>query len=127
MREPAAEGALDACVEALGHPLAVDLAALLRESDGVQLAGGLSIWPAARIAQVNLDMRTAAVWSRIHLSFARLCFFADPGTGDRYGFLPRREPDFHDIYRWDHTNDGRGWAAGNLEQLIRWHADGVLS
>lgn len=120
-REPAAEAALRACEQALGHPLAADLAELLRESDGVQLTDRTSIWPVARIAQVNAEMRTGAEWSRIHMSFAPLAFFADPGTADMFAYLPHRVADGRtDVFRWDHRNDGRVWAADGVQRLIEW-------
>ncbi len=55
---PASESSLIRCATVLGHPLPTDLAALLRESNGIkgEYGDGL-IWSAERIASENQRFR----------------------------------------------------------------------
>ncbi|WP_217575731.1 SMI1/KNR4 family protein [Streptomyces sp. GbtcB7] len=118
--QPAAsEASLRRCATVLRHPLPEDLAALLRESNGIEGEYGAGlIWPAERIVSENLTMRGDAELATLYMPFDPLLFFADAGNGDLFALLPTiRRPD---VFVWNHEDDSRTWVAPNLAKYLEW-------
>ncbi|MEU8290720.1 SMI1/KNR4 family protein [Streptomyces pseudogriseolus] len=117
VRPPASEASLRSCADALGHALPADLAALLRESDGVEGEYGSGIvWSADRIASENLLLRTDADLAALYMPFDPLLFFADAGNGDLFALVPGvGRPD---VFLWDHETDSRTWVAPRLATYL---------
>jgi cell wall assembly regulator SMI1 len=83
--EPATDEAIAQAEQKLGVGLPDDLAALLRESNGVTGEYGLGvIWPVERIASDNALFR--ASFRDVYMPFEGLLFFADAGNGDQFVF-----------------------------------------
>ncbi|WP_432825178.1 SMI1/KNR4 family protein [Dactylosporangium sp. CA-092794] len=122
----ASASTLRACELALGQDLPHDLAELLRESDGVDGEYGLGlIWPAARIAADNLDLRNDATLAGLYMPFEPMLFFADAGNGDQFAFVMRDRP--ADVFVWDHETDSRTMVAPSLATYLEWWLDGRLT
>ncbi|MEU5484083.1 SMI1/KNR4 family protein [Streptomyces mirabilis] len=122
--QPAAsEASLRRCATVLRHPLAEDLAALLRESNGIEGEYGAGlIWSAERIVSENLTMREGAELATLYMPFDPLLFFADAGNGDLFALLPAiRRPD---VFVWNHEDDSRSWVAPNLAKYLEWWLTG---
>ncbi|MER5668997.1 SMI1/KNR4 family protein [Streptomyces mirabilis] len=125
--QPAAsEVSLRRCATVLRHPLPEDLAALLRESNGIEGEYGAGlIWPAERIASENLTMREDAELATLYMPFDPLLFFADAGNGDLFALLPTiRRPD---VFVWNHEDDSRTWVAPNLAKYLEWWLTGRIT
>ncbi|MCX4462499.1 SMI1/KNR4 family protein [Streptomyces sp. NBC_01728] len=125
--QPAAsEASLRRCAAALRHPLPEDLAALLRESNGIEGEYGAGlIWPAERIVSENLTMREDAELATLYMPFDPLLFFADAGNGDLFALLPTiRRPD---VFLWNHEDDSRTWVAPNLAKYLEWWLTGRIT
>lgn len=101
------------------------LAALLRESNGVDGEYGLGlIWPIERITADNLDFRNTAEFAHLYMPFDPLLFFADAGNGDQFALVPRTgRPD---VFVWDHENDSRTWVAPGLSEYLNWWLTGRI-
>ncbi|WP_406723691.1 SMI1/KNR4 family protein [Streptomyces sp. GD-15H] len=110
---PAAEASLLRCATVLGHPLPADLAALLRESNGVEGEYGAGlIWSAERTVSENRTRRQDSEFAALYMPFEPLRFFADAGNGDLFGLLSGlRRPD---VFVRDHEDDSRTWVAPSL-------------
>jgi hypothetical protein len=124
--QPAAsESALLRCASSLGHPLPTDLAALLRESDGVEgeYGDGL-VWSAERISSENRSLRDDVEFATLYMPFDPLLFFADAGNGDLFALLPGI--DRPDVFVWDHENDSRTWVAPSLAKYLEWRLNGQI-
>lgn len=122
----ASEAALDRCAGALGQQLPGDLAALLRESNGIEgeYGDGL-IWSAERIADENLALREDGELATLYMPFDPLLFFADAGNGDLFALLPGiRRPD---VFVWNHEDDSRTWVAPNLATYLEWWLTGRIT
>ncbi|MFF4291492.1 SMI1/KNR4 family protein [Streptomyces sp. NPDC001633] len=77
------------CAPILGHPLPGDLAALLRESNGVEGDDGEGfIWSTERITSENERLREDAELASLYMPFGSLLFFTDAGNGDLFALLP---------------------------------------
>ncbi|MFF4368106.1 SMI1/KNR4 family protein [Streptomyces sp. NPDC001594] len=115
---PADEADLAEVERALGQPLPDDLAALLRECDGVVGRHGTDVvWSARRIARDNAELRGTPGFASLYMPFEPLMFFGDNGGGDLFGVV--RIPERSDVFVWDHESDGRSWAAGGVEDYLR--------
>jgi hypothetical protein len=105
-----------------------ELRELLSESDGVKGEYGIGVvWPVAQIRHDNLEFRSNSDFRDLFMPFDCLLFFGDAGNGDQFGYAIldgaiRRD----DIYRWNHENDSREWAASTLRQYLEWWATGKL-
>lgn len=123
---PASEGSLLSCATTLGHPLPADLAALLRESNGIEGEYGEGlIWSAERIASENTTLRTDEELVTLYMPFDPLLFFADAGNGDLFALLPgRRRPD---VFAWNHEDDSRTWVAPSLAKYLEWWLTGRIT
>ncbi|MGW3208395.1 SMI1/KNR4 family protein [Streptomyces sp. NPDC001135] len=122
---PASEQSLARCATVLGHSLPADLAALLRESNGIEgeYGDGL-IWSAARIASESQTLRADAELATLYMPFDPLLFFADAGNGDLFALLPRiNRPD---VFVWNHENDSRTWVAPSLAKYLEWWLMGKI-
>ena len=113
------------CATALGHELPADLAALLRESDGIEGEYGAGlVWSAEQITSENLTLRTDAEFASLYMPFDPLLFFADAGNGDLFALLPGlRRPD---VFVWDHETDSRTWVAPSLAKYLEWWQTGQI-
>ncbi|MFF9222133.1 SMI1/KNR4 family protein [Streptomyces viridosporus] len=118
-RLPASESSLLRCATVLGHPLPADLAALLRESNGVEGADGAGlVWSAERIVSENRTRRADSGFAALSMPFDPLLFFADAGNGDLFALLSGlRRPD---VFVRDHEDDSRTWVAPNLAKYLEW-------
>ncbi|GAA1069919.1 SMI1/KNR4 family protein [Kitasatospora arboriphila] len=115
--EPAGEEALAAVEAALGQPLPAELAALLRECDGVRgRSGDDVVWSAERIARDNAEFRAAADFAALYMPFEPLMFFGDNGGGDQFAFV--RTPPRTEVFVWDHETDSRSLACHGLAQYL---------
>ncbi|SOE06500.1 SMI1/KNR4 family protein [Streptomyces sp. Ag109_G2-15] len=123
---PASEASLLSCATALGHPLPADLAALLRESNGIEGEYGAGlIWSAERIAAENITLRRDEELARLYMPFDPLLFFADAGNGDLFALLPGLgRPD---VFAWNHEDDSRTWVAPNLAKYLEWWLSGRIT
>ncbi|MCW2943187.1 MAG: cell wall assembly protein [Actinomycetia bacterium] len=120
---PASEQAIRECQRLLGHPLPAPLAALLRESNGVEGEYGLGlIWPVERITADNLAFRTDTDFAQLYMPFDSLLFFADAGNGDQFALTHRS-----DVFAWDHENDSRTWVAPGLTEYLEWWLTGRIT
>lgn len=121
----ASESSLQSCADALGHALPADLAALLRESDGVEGEYGAGlVWSADRIASENLTLRKDVEFAALYMPFDPLLFFADAGNGDLFALLSGvRRPD---VFVWDHETDSRTWVAPSLAKYLEWWQTGHI-
>ncbi|MFE2320234.1 SMI1/KNR4 family protein [Streptomyces sp. NPDC059441] len=125
--QPAAsEASLRRCATVLRHPLPEDLAALLRESNGIEGEYGAGlIWPVERIVSENLTMREDAELATLYMPFDPLLFFADAGNGDLFALLPEiRRPD---VFVWNHEDDSRTWVAPSLAKYLEWWLAGRIT
>ncbi|NXY96848.1 SMI1/KNR4 family protein [Streptomyces sp. BR123] len=115
---PAGEGALAAVERALGQSLPPQLAALLRECNGVRGRYGLDVvWSAERIAKANADFRAARDFAELYMPFEPLMFFGDNGGGDQFAFV--RTPQRNEVFVWDHETDSRYLVSYGLDQYIQ--------
>jgi hypothetical protein len=125
LRPPAPEAALQECERLLSQPLPAELAALLRETNGVddEYDSGL-IWPVERITADNLAFRRNADFRQLYMPFDPLLFFADAGNGDQFALVPHTgRPD---VFAWDHENDSRTWVAPGLGRYLEWWLSGQI-
>ncbi|MYW46278.1 SMI1/KNR4 family protein [Streptomyces sp. SID161] len=122
---PATEASLIRCTTVLGHPLPADLAALLRETNGIEgeYGDGL-IWSAERIASENQNLREDAELATLYMPFDPLLFFADAGNGDLFALLPMI--DRPDVFAWNHEDDSRTWVAPSLAKYLEWWLTGQI-
>ncbi|HET6503325.1 MAG TPA: SMI1/KNR4 family protein [Amycolatopsis sp.] len=125
-RPAAPHAELLGCTTALGHPLPEELAALLRESNGIEgeYEDGL-VWSAERIAAENLALREDAEFATLYMPFDPLLFFADADNGDLFALLAKvRRPD---VFVWNHEDDSRTWVAPNLATYLEWRLTGQIT
>ncbi|MFE1883504.1 SMI1/KNR4 family protein [Streptomyces diastatochromogenes] len=122
---PAAESSLLRCATVLGHALPADLAALLRESNGIEGEYGAGlIWSAERIVSENQTLREDGDLATLYMPFDPLLFFADAGNGDLFALLPGlRRPD---VFVWNHEDDSRTWVAPSLAKYLEWWLTGQI-
>lgn len=122
---PATDQAIQACEQALGTRLDPDLAALLREANGVHGSYGHGlIWPAERIAADNLAFRASPDLAELYMPFDPLLFFADAGNGDQFAFVLRDQR--QDVFAWNHETDSRTWVAPRMTEYLTWWLDGRM-
>ena len=122
--EPATDEAVTEAVEALGLALPDDLAALLRETNGVTGEYGLGVvWPVERIASDNLRFRSS-YGDGLYMPFDPLLFFGDAGNGDQFAFPITSTGVRDDVFVWDHENDSRSWFASSVRQYLKWWLTG---
>ncbi|MGW5434860.1 SMI1/KNR4 family protein [Streptomyces sp. NPDC004059] len=124
-QSPASESSLIRCTTILGHSLPTDLAALLRESNGIEgeYGDGL-IWSAERVASENQSLREDAELATLYMPFDPLLFFADAGNGDLFALLSRI--DRPDVFVWNHEDDSRTWVAPSLAKYLEWWLTGQI-
>ena len=97
-----------------------ELAALWRETNGVQSPSGEQIWSAQTVIRQNLELRGNADLNDLYMTFESVLFFAEPGNGDLL-FLPIQADgkiNRLDIFAWDHETDSRTWTSPNLSRFI---------
>ncbi|MFE5586276.1 SMI1/KNR4 family protein [Kitasatospora sp. NPDC056531] len=125
LHPPAPEPALMEAQQLLGRPLPDELAALLRESNGVEAEYWLElIWPIERIVTDNLVLRSDADLAKLYMPFDPLLFIGDAGNGDQFALVPHtRRPD---VFAWDHENDSRTWVAPSLAKYLDWWLTGKI-
>ncbi|MEU9535531.1 SMI1/KNR4 family protein [Streptomyces sp. NPDC048213] len=113
------------CARVLGHPLPTDLAALLRETNGIEdeYGDGL-VWSAEAIATENQNLREDSELAALYMPFTPLLFFAEAGNGDLFALLATI--DRPDVFTWDHENDSRTWVAPNLATYLDWRLTGRI-
>lgn len=122
---PASEQSLARCATVLAHSLPADLAALLRESNGIEGEYGEGlVWSADRIASENQTLRADAELATLYMPFEPLLFFADAGNGDLFALLPRI--DRPDVFVWNHEDDSRTWVAPSLAKYLEWWLTGQI-
>jgi hypothetical protein len=114
---PASQAPLLRCATVLGRPLPADLAALLRESNGIEGEYGAGlIWSAERIVSENRARRADSGCAALSMPFDPLLFFADTGNGDLFALLSGLgRPD---VFIWNHENDSRTWVAPSLAEYL---------
>ncbi|TXC99788.1 SMI1/KNR4 family protein [Streptomyces sp. ISID311] len=124
-QSPAPESSLTRCATILGHPVPTALAALLRESNGIEdeYGDGL-IWSAERIASENQRLREDTELATLYMPFDPLLFFADAGNGDLFALLPTI--DRPDVFVWNHEDDSRTWVAPSLAKYLEWWLTGQI-
>ncbi len=122
---PASESSLLRCATVLGHPMPADLAALLRESNGIEGEYGAGlIWSAERIVRENQSLREDSELATLYMPFDPLLFFADAGNGDLFALLAKI--DRPDVFVWNHEDDSRTWAAPSLGKYLEWWLTGQI-
>lgn len=124
--EPLSELRLKRAEDAMGHPFPAQLAALLRESNGVAGEHGLGlVWSADRIVEDNMALRTNGQLGALYMPFEPLLFFGDAGNGDQFAL---RSPPVErgDVFAWDHESDSRTWVAPDVETYLRWWLTGKI-
>ncbi|GAA3754098.1 SMI1/KNR4 family protein [Salinactinospora qingdaonensis] len=122
--EPADEAVLVGIEKALGMALPLELAGLLRETDGVTNDyGDAIVWPAQRIAEDNLAMRADPDSVELYAPFDALIFFGDTDMGPQFAYA---YTDYGPaIIVWDHETDQRRLAAVSLrDYLVRCLTEG---
>ncbi|MFI9262687.1 SMI1/KNR4 family protein [Streptomyces sioyaensis] len=124
-QSPAPESSLTRCATTLGHPVPTALAALLRESNGIEgeYGDGL-IWSAERITSDNQRLREDTELATLYMPFDPLLFFADAGNGDLFALLPTI--DRPDVFVWNHEDDSRTWVAPSLAKYLEWWLTGQI-
>jgi hypothetical protein len=121
--EPASEQQIAQVAGELEVRFPEDLAALLRETNGVEGESGLGvIWPIARIASDNLSFRAA--FHDLYMPFDSLLFFGDAGNGDQFGFPITSKGPRDDVFVWGHEDDSRKWFAESLRLYLKWWLTG---
>jgi hypothetical protein len=101
----------------LGRTLPAQLAALLRETNGVVGEYGTDVvWSLERIVEENLLFWSPDTFPGLYMPFYPLLFFGDNGGGDQFAFV--LTPERPDIFVRDHENDSRMWAARGLEGYL---------
>ena len=125
---PANAGAVALAEEALGVRLPAELAAVLKESDGVSGEYGLGLlWPIERIKEDNQRFRSLPDFKDLYMPFDSLLFFGDAGNGDQFAFtVLQGEVRRGDIFVWDHETDSRTWVAPSLGTFYDWWLTGKL-
>ncbi|MFG3118955.1 SMI1/KNR4 family protein [Streptomyces sp. NPDC048197] len=122
---PASESSLLRCATVLGHPMPADLAALLRESNGIEGEYGAElIWSAERIVSENQSLRQDSELATLYMPFDPLLFFADAGNGDLFALLAKI--DRPDVFVWNHEDDSRTWVAPSLGKYLEWWLTGQI-
>lgn len=126
LHPPAPEKAISQARHQLGHRLPDELAALLRESNGVDGEYGLGlIWPIEQIITDNLTFRTDTDYAKLYMPFDSLLFFGDAGNGDLFALVPHTHR--RDVYAWDHENDSRTWVAPGIAEYLDWWLTGRIT
>src|ERR1035437_7957090 len=120
LADPATEAAIAEAGRALGAGLPDSLADLLVETNGItDLYAFPIVWPVARLAERNREMRETADFPELYMPFDCLLFFGEIGNGDLVGFRVLRGATPDDVYVWDHELDSRIWIAPTLEAYLR--------
>jgi hypothetical protein len=123
--QPADELFIKGCADALGEELPQDLAALLREADGVYRDGFDLVYSTNKIIRENLFFRGHAEFRRLYMPFDPLLFFSEEGNGDQFAFVMRDRP--ADVFHWDHESDSRTMVAPDLARYLEWQLTGQLA
>ena len=123
--DPASQEQIDDVERALAVALPLDLASLLRETNGVtdQYGGGL-VWSTERILSDNQSFRSAPEFASLYMPFDALLFIADAGNGDQFASPITAAGARDDVFVWDHEDDTRRWYAGSFEQYLAWWLSG---
>lgn len=125
---PASWAVMDLAERALGVKFPDELRELLTESDGVEGEYGLGLlWPAERIHEDNLSVRSNGSFKDLYMPFDCLLFFADAGNGDQFAYpIQNGEIRRNDVFVWNHEDDSRTWVAPSLKQYFEWWPAGKL-
>ncbi|MFC9281052.1 SMI1/KNR4 family protein [Streptomyces collinus] len=116
-RAPVDATALAEAERRLRRGLPAQLTALLMETDGMVGEYGTDVvWSLDRIVEQNLLFWSPDTFPGLYMPFDPLLFFGDNGGGDQFAFV--LTPERPDIFVWDHENDGRLWAARELEDYL---------
>jgi hypothetical protein len=104
----------------LNVELPQELRELLAETNGASDDFGIElIWPTDRIIEDNIMFRTCEDFAELYMPFDALLFFSNSTDGDQFAYAIKKGVirDL-DIYRWNHEDDSRSWAASNLTHFI---------
>jgi hypothetical protein len=126
--EPASAALIADVENALSLRLPAELAAILKESDGVCGEYGLGIlWPVERLKGANQEFRSLPDFQDLYMPFDSLLFFADAGNGDQFAYaILNGEVRRNDIFIWEHETDSRTWVAPSLEVFYEHWLTGKL-
>lgn len=100
-----------------------EFAALLKETNGVEVAYGVSlVWSVNDIAENNMEMRSQ-IRPGGELAFCmpvdHLLIFGESGNGDLYAFPITPEGVQNRVFVWDHEDDSRTCQANSLAHWLR--------
>ncbi len=117
---PASEAEVAEVEAALMVGVPDELAALWRETNGVQSSSGGQIWSAQTIIERNIELRGDTDQYDLYMTFESALFFAETGNGDLFCFPIQADWKINrpDIFAWDHETDSRTWAAPNLARFM---------
>jgi hypothetical protein len=122
IREFLAPTTLDAIREAEGKLSIIfpsDLRELLLESNGIWGPAGGLIWTVERIVKDNTEFRAHPDFRTLYMPFDHLLFFGDDGSGDQFAFrILGGEVNDRGVFRWNHENDAREWAGGDMRDYL---------
>ena len=119
--EPTDDTAIAAAEAALGVAFPDELAALLRETNGVSTVDGPEVvWSCERIVSENQTVRADQDLAARYMPFDHLLLFGEQGTGNLFAYGIQqgvvRRPDI--IYIWGHETDSRTAWAFSLGQYL---------
>ncbi|MFC7330981.1 SMI1/KNR4 family protein [Marinactinospora rubrisoli] len=114
---PADEAAIAEVEKVLALPLPFELAALLREVNGVHNTyGDAVVWPAERLVEDNLAMRAEPDYLELYAPFDHLIFFGDSDMGPQFAYV---HTDYGPgIIVWDHETDQRRLVSVSLRDYL---------
>lgn len=103
--------------EVLGLPVPVELAGLLRETNGVRNEyGDAVVWSAERMVEDNLAIRAEPDHRELYAPFDELLFFGDSDVGPQFAYV--RTGYGPGIVVWDHETDERRLVAVSLRDYL---------
>ncbi|GAA3739782.1 hypothetical protein HDA32_002731 [Spinactinospora alkalitolerans] len=117
LAEPADEALFAEIEKVLDLPLPLELAALLRETNGVHNEyGDAVVWPAERIVEDNLAMRAEPDYLELYAPFEQLMFFGDSDMGPQFAYV---HTDYGPgVVFWDHETDQRRLVSVSLRDYL---------
>ncbi len=104
-----------------------DLKELWLQTNGVSDGGFEFVFSIENFQEENRAFHSKPEWLDDFMPFDCLYFFSSAlGNGDLFAYriLPLEGWQLHDIFRWDHENDTRIWAASDLKTWVEWYLDG---
>ncbi|MFC4562990.1 SMI1/KNR4 family protein [Nocardiopsis mangrovi] len=121
---PADEAMIAGIEKALALPLPFELASLLREANGVANEyGDAVVWPAERLVEDNLAMRSEPDYLELYAPFDEMIFFGDSDMGPQFAYV---HTDYGPgIVVWDHESDRRRLTVVSMrDYLVRCFTQG---